>query len=126
MCLVPQACLFLHLLTRLYILLSWDAGNPRVTPEVTRDVCLLARMMAANLYYSQIEELMFEVPDSILKLSMMSFICSIKLLVLLYRCKYLDNVISYPDSCLCGAAMMNFVFVRMYFTVPQGEMQSTT
>lgn len=38
-----------------------DAGNPRVTPEVTRDVCLLARMMAANLYYSQIEDLMFEV-----------------------------------------------------------------
>ncbi|BAF24761.2 Os09g0315700 [Oryza sativa Japonica Group] len=36
-------------------------GNPRVTPEVTRDVCLLARMMAANLYCSQIEDLMFEV-----------------------------------------------------------------
>jgi phosphoenolpyruvate carboxylase len=36
-------------------------GNPRVTPEVTRDVCLLARMMAANLYFSQIEDLMFEV-----------------------------------------------------------------
>ncbi|XP_020577318.1 phosphoenolpyruvate carboxylase 2 [Phalaenopsis equestris] len=35
-------------------------GNPRVTPEVTRDVCLLARMMAANLYFSQIEDLMFE------------------------------------------------------------------
>lgn len=35
-------------------------GNPRVTPEVTRDVCLLARMMAANLYSSQIEDLMFE------------------------------------------------------------------
>ncbi|KAF8086159.1 hypothetical protein N665_0633s0011 [Sinapis alba] len=35
-------------------------GNPRVTPEVTRDVCLLARMMAANLYYNQIENLMFE------------------------------------------------------------------
>ncbi|KAK9153017.1 hypothetical protein Sjap_000497 [Stephania japonica] len=35
-------------------------GNPRVTPEVTRDVCLLARLMATNLYYSQIEELMFE------------------------------------------------------------------
>jgi len=32
-----------------------------VTPEVTRDVCLLARMMAANLYFSQIEDLMFEV-----------------------------------------------------------------
>lgn len=36
-------------------------GNPRVTPEVTRDVCLLARMMAANLYFSQIEDIMFEV-----------------------------------------------------------------
>jgi phosphoenolpyruvate carboxylase len=36
-------------------------GNPRVTPEVTRDVCLLARMMAANLYNAQIEDLMFEV-----------------------------------------------------------------
>ncbi|KAI3938484.1 hypothetical protein MKW98_010635 [Papaver atlanticum] len=35
-------------------------GNPRVTPEVTKDVCLLARMMASNLYYSQIEDLMFE------------------------------------------------------------------
>nr|QFR35817.1 phosphoenolpyruvate carboxylase [Garnotia stricta var. longiseta] len=35
-------------------------GNPRVTPDVTRDVCLLSRMMAANLYFSQIEELMFE------------------------------------------------------------------
>ncbi|OEL17139.1 Phosphoenolpyruvate carboxylase 2 [Dichanthelium oligosanthes] len=35
-------------------------GNPRVTPEVTRDVCLLARMMAANLYCSKIEDLMFE------------------------------------------------------------------
>lgn len=36
-------------------------GNPRITPEVTRDVCLLARMMAANLYNAQIEDLMFEV-----------------------------------------------------------------
>lgn len=35
-------------------------GNPRVTPEVTRDVCLLARLMAANLYLSKIEDLMFE------------------------------------------------------------------
>ena len=38
-----------------------NTGNPRVTPEVTRDVCLLARMMAANLYCAQIEDLMFEV-----------------------------------------------------------------
>lgn len=36
-------------------------GNPRVTPDVTRDVCLLARLMAANLYFAQIEDLMFEV-----------------------------------------------------------------
>ncbi|KAL2936018.1 Phosphoenolpyruvate carboxylase 1 [Bienertia sinuspersici] len=35
-------------------------GNPRVTPEVTRDVCLLARMMAATMYFSQIQDLMFE------------------------------------------------------------------
>lgn len=41
-------------------------GNPRVTPEVTRDVCLLARMMAANLYYSQIDDLMFEVEKTFL------------------------------------------------------------
>ncbi|KAF7035836.1 hypothetical protein CFC21_046627 [Triticum aestivum] len=35
-------------------------GNPRVTPEVTRDVCLLARMMAANMYFSKMGSLMFE------------------------------------------------------------------
>ncbi|KAJ8424138.1 hypothetical protein Cgig2_008800 [Carnegiea gigantea] len=35
-------------------------GNPNVTAVVTKDVCLLARMMAANLYFSQIEDLMFE------------------------------------------------------------------
>lgn len=44
-----------------HLCLESNAGNPRVTPEVTRDVCLLARMMAANLYFSQIEDLMFEV-----------------------------------------------------------------
>jgi len=38
-----------------------QAGNPRVTAEVTKDVCLLARMMAAELYFSEIEDLMFEV-----------------------------------------------------------------
>jgi hypothetical protein len=37
-------------------LANFNAGNPRVTPEVTRDVCLLARMMAANLYCSEIED----------------------------------------------------------------------
>ncbi|PIA33268.1 hypothetical protein AQUCO_04200202v1 [Aquilegia coerulea] len=40
---------------------SWMGGDrDGVTPEVTRDACLLARMIAANLYYSQIEDLMFE------------------------------------------------------------------
>ncbi|GJT85851.1 phosphoenolpyruvate carboxylase gene [Tanacetum coccineum] len=35
-------------------------GNLRTTPEVTRDVCLLARTMATNTYFSQIKDLMFE------------------------------------------------------------------
>ncbi|KAJ8445957.1 hypothetical protein Cgig2_001275 [Carnegiea gigantea] len=40
-------------------------GNPRVTGEVTKDVCLLARMVAAtaNLYFSQIDDLMFELKN---------------------------------------------------------------
>lgn len=50
-------------------------GNPRVTPEVTRDVCLLARMMAANLYYSQIEDLMFEVLNCFLIVVIGNFLC---------------------------------------------------
>jgi len=37
------------------------SGNPRVTGEVTRDVVMLSHLMAANLYISQIEDLMFEV-----------------------------------------------------------------
>lgn len=57
------------------------SGNPRVTPEVTRDVCLLARMMAANLYFSQIEDLMFEV----------LFILSIYS-VYFSKFKYMDNI----------------------------------
>jgi phosphoenolpyruvate carboxylase len=50
-------------IVQLVCLLGMDhfAGNPQVTPEVTRDVCLLARLMAANLYFGQIEDLMFEV-----------------------------------------------------------------
>jgi len=44
-----------------YLCISVTVGNPRVTPEVTRDVCLLSRMMAANLYINQVEDLMFEV-----------------------------------------------------------------
>lgn len=48
-------------------------GNPRVTPEVTRDVCLLARMMAANLYVSSIEDLMFEVLFSVFQFGVLSF-----------------------------------------------------
>lgn len=46
-----------HCSRNMVLTLMWLAGNPRVTPEVTRDVCLLA----ANLYYAQIDDLMFEV-----------------------------------------------------------------
>ena len=56
---------FRLLLMSKYVLISGDflvcVGNPRVTPEVTRDVCYLSRMMAANLYFYGLEELMFEV-----------------------------------------------------------------
>jgi len=41
-----------------------------VTAEVTKDVCLLARMMAANLYFSDMEDLMFEVHIRLLALWM--------------------------------------------------------
>lgn len=54
-------------------------GNPRVTPEVTRDVCLLARLMAANLYFAQIEDLMFEVKITIY-LFIFNFFCMISFL----------------------------------------------
>ncbi len=32
-------------------------GNPNVTPEITRRVCLMARSMAADLYWREIDEL---------------------------------------------------------------------
>ncbi|PPR81805.1 hypothetical protein GOBAR_AA38908 [Gossypium barbadense] len=47
------------------IFLIYHAGNPRVTLEVIRDVCLLARMMAANLYYSQLELSMWRYSDEL-------------------------------------------------------------
>nr|GEW72645.1 phosphoenolpyruvate carboxylase gene [Tanacetum cinerariifolium] len=34
--------------------------NLRTIPDVSRDACLLARMMATNMYFSQIKVLMFE------------------------------------------------------------------
>lgn len=77
--LTRKSCLrMILLLLYLNICLIWTAGNPRVTPEVTRDVCLLARMMAANLYFSQIEDLMFEVSkESLLPLRFVIwFFCS--------------------------------------------------
>lgn len=112
-------------------------GNPRVTPEVTRDVCLLARLMAANLYYSQIEELMFEVCKA--------FFCFILLYVffqsrhfqkfstgtfLLFQICFsilfgsFHNFVSF--SYLCGVALMNFVFVPRNITCPRRKIQSTT
>jgi Phosphoenolpyruvate carboxylase len=56
-----KCLLYLHASKMLISVIFFCSGNPRVTPEVTRDVCLLARLMAANLYFAQIEDLMFEV-----------------------------------------------------------------
>ena len=38
-------------------------GNPFVTPETTRDVVITARLSAINLYFTSIEELMFELSN---------------------------------------------------------------
>lgn len=81
--------------------LDMFSGNPRVTPEVTRDVCLLARMMAANLYFSQIEDLMFEVTIGII-LSFF-FISLIKSSFWITH-SFLPNILF---SSLCGAAVKN-------------------
>ncbi|MEW6737701.1 MAG: phosphoenolpyruvate carboxylase [Acidobacteriota bacterium] len=35
-------------------------GNPNVTPEMTREVCLLARWQAADLYYREVDHLYYE------------------------------------------------------------------
>lgn len=35
-------------------------GNPFVTPSTTRDVVITARLAATNLYFTQVEKLMFE------------------------------------------------------------------
>ena len=101
----------------LTICLMCVAGNPRVTPEVTRDVCLLARMMAANLYFSQIEDLMFEV-SNMLVITDHLFYSSIKVTVLTSCFLFASG------SCLCGAAMMSYVFVLMNSLAPQREMQN--
>lgn len=38
-------------------------GNPNVTPEVTRRVCLLSRWMAADLYYREVDALRAELSE---------------------------------------------------------------
>ena len=38
-------------------------GNPFVTPETTRDVVITARLSAINLYFTAIEQLMFELSN---------------------------------------------------------------
>ncbi|MFU8804807.1 MAG: phosphoenolpyruvate carboxylase, partial [Bradymonadaceae bacterium] len=40
-------------------------GNPNVTPEVTWRVCLLARWMAADLYYNEIDALRTELSETL-------------------------------------------------------------
>lgn len=82
-----------------------------MTPEVTRDVCLLARMMASNLYCSQIEDLMFEVRIT----SSLNFHA--------YKSILLNSLNS--GSCLCGDAMMSFGHEQMSCISPQRKMQST-
>lgn len=106
--------------------LSSIAGNPRVTPEVTRDVCLLARMMAANLYYSQIDDLMFEVLIAKLHRYMCRLLysygspsSSFGIFVWFFELIFLAR-------CPCGVAAMSFVLKRRNSTNPQREMQSTT
>lgn len=118
-------------LSLLNIFFTLGAGNPRVTPEVTRDVCLLARMMAANLYYSQIEDLMFEVLNSIciLQSSPRSSLFQVGRLLLDYcfctLSSLFSNFSSYFCSYLCGGAMMSFVFVQTNYIGQPRKMQST-
>ena len=38
-------------------------GNPFVTPETTRDVVITARLSAVNLFFTAIEQLMFELSN---------------------------------------------------------------
>ncbi len=40
-------------------------GNPNVTPEVTRRVCLLSRWMAAELYYREVDALRAELSETV-------------------------------------------------------------
>lgn len=35
-------------------------GNPNVTHDTTRDVCVLARLEAVNYYFKAVERLMFD------------------------------------------------------------------
>ena len=35
-------------------------GNPFVTPETTREVVITARLSAVNLYFQQVDSLMFD------------------------------------------------------------------
>lgn len=35
-------------------------GNPNVKHDTTRDVCIIARLAACELYFKEIEQLMFE------------------------------------------------------------------
>lgn len=35
-------------------------GNPNVTHDVTRDVCIIARLEAVDAYFKAVEQLMFE------------------------------------------------------------------
>lgn len=124
-----QPCLPNLCIVSLKAILKWNAGNPRVTPEVTRDVCLLARMMAANLYFSQIEDLMFEVSGNCFHSPNYTF-SSLDLLLFSIASGISDMLFIaflfpyFLGSCQCGGVVMNFVLTLMNFIGHQREMQS--
>ena len=70
-------------------------------------------MMAANFYYNQIENLMFEV-----------LISSENLLIFMFSLQQdpLDSFFFVLGSCLCGVALMSFVPRLMKSTGTQGKM----
>jgi hypothetical protein len=88
---------------------------------VTRDVCLLARMMAANLYVTEIEDLMFEV------LFVFHNWINVKTLCFGYlNFNSISSDLIFKCSSLCGAATMTFALALTNCSVSQGKLQSIT
>lgn len=88
---------------------------------MTRDVCLLARMTAANLHFSQIEELMFEVLLESLFIETLLFL----LISCVHRFQVLIASRTFGSS-QCGDATMNFVSALRNYTVFRGKLKNIT